>query len=74
MDELYEALDQNSGFPIKYFVTYNPLKVKMKEASIQLKIFRKFFYENSNFLGNQAVFMEITNGDVAKQLELFHPG
>jgi len=46
----------------------------MKEASIQLKIFRKFFYENSNFLGNQAVFMEITNGEVAKQLELFHPG
>ena len=34
--------------------------------TIEQKMFRKFFYENSSFIENEAIFAEITNEKVAR--------
>ena len=53
---------------MKYFLIYNPLPKNPKNMSIQQKIFRKFFYENSSFINNEATFIEITNQRIAKRI------
>jgi hypothetical protein len=67
MDDLYDALDVNKGLPTKYFLSYRKEK-SVREGSPQFKLLRKFFYENSSFLGGEAVFMEITNSELAIKL------
>ena len=35
--------------------------------NIEQKMFRKFFYENSKFIEEDSVFVEITNEQIAKE-------
>ncbi len=35
--------------------------------NIEQKMFRKFFYENSRFIEEDSVFVEITNEEIAKE-------
>lgn len=68
MDDLYEVFDANKHTPVKYFLIYNPLKGTSSDMTIQQKIFRKFFYENSSYIDDQTVFIELTNQRVAQRL------
>lgn len=41
-----------------------------KDMTLQQKLFRKFFYENSGFIDYEVRFIEITNARVAAKLGL----
>ena len=42
--------------------------IKPKDFTLQNKLFRKFFYENSSSLDDVAHFVEITNQNIAKKV------
>ena len=42
--------------------------IKPKDFTLQNKLFRKFFYENSASLDDVAHFIEITNYNIAKKV------
>ena len=66
LDELYDALDVNKGQNIKYLIMINTGDVRNpSDMSLQQKLFRKFFYENSSFIEDELRFLEITNSRVA---------
>ena len=69
-DELFDLLDANRNQPIKYFVMANTASSKSDpamEMTLEQKLFRKFFYENSSFIDSECVFVEITDLKVAEQ-------
>lgn len=69
MDDLYDALEINKDTNVKYFVMCNTLDWKTAgDMTLQQKVFRKFFYENSSFIDNEVKFIEITNARVAKKI------
>ena len=66
-DELYDLFDLYKDSPHKYFImardkskTTNPI-----DFPVQLKMFRKFFWENSADIEDLATFVEVTNIDLA---------
>ena len=68
-DELSDVLVANRGQPINYFAMLNPIDSKKnpaKDMTLEQKMFRKFFYENSSFIESETVFFEITNPKLAK--------
>ena len=71
VDDLYEAFDVNKGTNVKYVLVYNPGGQRhARLMTVQQKLFRKFFYENSNFLEPEVKFLEVTSAAVAQQVQL----
>ena len=70
MDDLYDILDANRELPVKYFMILKDKNVKPKDFTLQNKLFRKFFYENSSSLEDVAIFVEVTNPNIAKKVGL----
>lgn len=68
LDELFDVLEINRGTNTKYFIILNTGSAVPKDFSIQQKLFRKFFYENSSFIEEEAVFLEITDKRVAQKI------
>ena len=69
LDELYDAFDVNRGNNVKYLIICNPSNFKSpSEMTLQQKLFRKFFYENSSFIESEVKFIEITNDRIAKRI------
>lgn len=68
VDDLYEAFEVNSDSNVKYFVMFNPCNKRPAEMTLQQKIFRKFFYENSSHIENEVKFIEITDSRAAKRI------
>lgn len=67
-DDLFDIFDGNRNQPIKYFVIYNPgTQINPgKDMNLTQKMFRKFFYENSNFIDSETFFIEIQKAELAK--------
>jgi hypothetical protein len=66
LDDLYDAFEVNRGTNVKYFVMCNPGGLASpSDMTLQQKLFRKFFYENSSFIDSEVKFLEITNQRVA---------
>lgn len=71
LDELYDALEVNKGSNVKYVVICNPGNhLSPADMTLQQKLFRKFFYENSSFIDSEVKFLEITNERVAARVGL----
>jgi hypothetical protein len=71
LDEFYDALEVNKGSNVKYVVICNPRNHKSPaDMTLQQKLFRKFFYENSSFIDSEVKFLEITNERVAARVGL----
>ena len=68
MDDLYDILDANKELPVKYFMMLKDKDIKPKDFTLQNKLFRKFFYENSSSLDDVTHFVEITNQNIAKKV------
>ena len=51
-------------------MTLKDKDIKPKDFTLQNKLFRKFFYENSSSLEDIAHFVEISNRNVAKKVGL----
>ena len=68
LDDLYDILDANKELPVKYFMMLKDKAIKPKDFTLQNKLFRKFFYENSSSLDDVAHFVEITNYNIAKKV------
>ena len=68
-DDLFEIFEINKGQPTKYFAIINDGKFKNPtEMSLNQKLFRKFFYENSSFIESETVFFEISSPKIAAQI------
>lgn len=71
LDELYDAFEVNKGSNVKYLVMVNTRDHQNpSQMSLQQKLYRKFFYENSGFLDSEVKFLEITNERVAARVGL----
>eukprot|EP00347_Sterkiella_histriomuscorum_P001728 403370913 len=69
LDDLFDAFEVNKGTNVKYVIICNPKNWKSpKDMTIQQKLFRKFFYENSAFIDSEVKFIEISNIRVAQRL------
>ena len=66
LEEVYDALEVNKGSNVKYLMICNPGgNSSPSEMTLQQKLFRKFFYENSGFIESEVKFVEVTNERVA---------
>ena len=72
LDDLYDLFDLHRGEAYKYVCMYKPLTVasKPKDFSLQNKMFRKFFYENSAPIEDMLTFVEVTHSRLAWKLGL----
>ena len=71
LDDLFDALEVNRGNNVKYVMICNPGTHKSPaDMTIQQKLFRKFFYENSSFIDSEVKFIEVTNERVAARVGL----
>ncbi|TNV85361.1 hypothetical protein FGO68_gene3696 [Halteria grandinella] len=71
LDDLYDAFEVNKGTNVKYLLICNPgTHASPADMSLQQKLFRKFFYENSTFLESECKFIELTNKRVAARIGL----
>jgi hypothetical protein len=72
LDELYDAFDVNKNSNVKYLIMVNNPRNRSSPAdmSLQQKLFRKFFYENSGFMDSEVKFLEITNERVGARVGL----
>lgn len=68
-DGLFDIFDSNRGSPIKYFLIHNPNNFKnlSQQMTLEQKLFRKFFYENSQFMDSEVYFVEVTDPELAKK-------
>lgn len=74
-DELFELFEQRGRTNMNYFVIYNGIKWKWtKVFASRVKLFRKFYIENSKLLGDQAVFIELHNKHTASLLGIKDEG
>jgi len=63
----------NRGLPVKYFCTFVNKNLTRPSAlaedlTLQNKLLRKFFYENSSFMEDIAEFVEVSDATTAKML------
>jgi hypothetical protein len=66
LEEVYDAFEVNKGSNVKYVMVCNPGgHSSPSEMTLQQKLFRKFFYENSGFIESEVKFVEVTNERVA---------
>lgn len=71
LDDLYDAFEVNKGSNVKYMLICNPGgHASPADMTLQQKLFRKFFYENSSFIDSEVKFIEITNEKVAARIGL----
>ena len=70
IDDLYDLLDINKELPVKYFMMMKDEGVRPKDFTLQSKLFRKAFYENSAAIEDLAVFAEVTNSSLARKVGL----
>ena len=70
IDDLYDLLDANKDLPVKYFMMKKQHKAVPKDFTLQSKLFRKFFYENSAAIEDLAIFVEITRPSIASKIGL----
>jgi len=71
LDELYDAFEVNKDSNVKYLIIVNPRNHQSpSDMSLQQKLFRKFFYENSGFMDSEVRFLEITNERVGARVGL----
>ena len=71
LDDLYDSFEVNKGTNVKYVMMCNPGGHKSpSDMTLQQKLFRKFFYENSSFIDSEVKFIEITNERVAARVGL----
>ena len=74
LDDLYDAFEVNKGSNVKYLLICNPGgHSSPADMTLQQKLFRKFFYENSSFIDSEVKFIEVTNERVAARIGLDHP-
>ena len=66
-DKLFELLEASKNENTKYFFVLNPNNQAnpSKDMTVEQKMFRKFFYENSSFVDGEAIFAEITDPTLA---------
>ena len=70
IDELYDLLDLHKGEAHKYAFMYKTANSEPKSFSLQNKMFRKFFYENSAPVDDLITFVEVTSLRLAMKLGL----
>ena len=59
---MYDLMDVHKNEPHKYLIMQKETKgVEAKDFSLQNKMFRKFFYENSSPIDDLMTFVEIEN-------------
>ena len=59
LEELYDAFEVNKGTNVKYVVMCNPGgHASPQDMTLQQKLFRKFFYENSGFIESEVKFIK----------------
>ena len=70
LDELYDAFEVNKGTNVKYVIMSNNPQTYATTSgmTLQQKLFRKFFYENSGFIESEVKFVEVTNERVAARI------
>jgi hypothetical protein len=74
-DDLFEIFFQNKDVHKHYFLVYHPKKqYKREKYPARVKLFRKFFVENSFYFEPQVEFIEITNKLVAYRLGMDFDG
>ncbi|CDW83935.1 UNKNOWN [Stylonychia lemnae] len=74
IDDLFEALEANKGSNVKYVIMLNTKQWSTpRDMTVQQKLYRKFFYENSSFLENEVKFIEITSNRVAHRFGIQSP-
>lgn len=68
-EELFELLEVNRESSKKYFFILNKNNYMNpgKDMNVEQKMFRKFFYENSRFIEEDSVFVEITDPKIANE-------
>ena len=68
MDSLYDLFDLRKDEPHKYICILKNAKSEPKNFTLQHKLFRKFFYENSAPAEDMMSFVEITSPRLASKL------
>jgi hypothetical protein len=72
-DDLFDLVEMNKGLPVKYFCTFVNKKASTSSAqaedlTLQNKLLRKLFYENSSFMEDISEFVEISDAQCAERL------
>ena len=67
---MYDLLDLHKGEAHKYAFMYKTASSEPKSFSLQNKMFRKFFYENSAPVDDLITFVEVTSLRLAMKLGL----
>lgn len=70
LDDLYDFLHLNKGLPVKYILTKIAQSKGKPTLSLQNKLTRKFFYENSEPVDDLVLFGEIDNPRIAQKIGL----
>lgn len=70
LDELYDLFDLHKGEAHKFVCMLKDPRAEPKDFSLQNKMFRKFFYENSAPVEDLLTFVEVTSPRLAAKLGL----
>ena len=70
VDELYELFDLHKNEPHKFVCMLRDTKLAANLFPLQLKLFRKFFYENSSPADDLVTFVEVSNARLGEKLGL----
>lgn len=70
IDDLYDLFDLHRNEPHKYICMVKNIQSEPKDFSLQNKMFRKFFYENSAPIEDLMTFVEVTTPSLALKLGL----
>jgi len=67
-EDLFDFLHLSKDLPVKYIFTTVPIEKNKPMLSLQSKLVRKYFYENSQPVEDLIMFGEVTKPFVAKAL------